>query len=351
MQIKERLFGVLSDGSEVRLYTVSNDDMSFTVTDFGCLVTSIIIPSKNNRKDDILLGFSTLDGYVQSRRGYFSALVGRYANRIKNARFSLNGKEYQLDRNEGNNYVHGGFYGYDIRLWKGEIIETNEGAGVRLTHTSKDGDQGFPGNLQIEVYYLLNRNNELIQLYRAVTDMGTPVNITNHAYYNLAGAGKGTILAHELSFHCDSYLETDTELIPTGRLLPVDETIYDFRKAKPIGKDMGKAPNNVYDLCYVINGHPGILRPAAAIYDPISGRSMTVRTNQAGLQFYSGKRLAGIEGKLGLPCEDFGGFVLETQRLIDAPNHPHFPNSILHAGEVYEHKTIYGFTWQQGMQV
>jgi aldose 1-epimerase len=345
MLIKEAAFGLFSNGEEARLYTVSNKDMAFSVTDYGCLVTSIILPSHTGRRDDIALGFSSFGSYVQTRKGYFGALVGRFANRIKGARFLLNGQEYLLDKNEGNNYVHGGFDGYNHRLWKGETIETAEGTGIRFTGLSPAGDQGFPGNLSIEINYLLSSSNDLIQIYRAWTDEDTPINITNHSYYNLRGAGNGTILDQELTLYCDSYLEVDGELIPTGNCPPVEGTIYDFRKPKAIGKDQAKTPNNVYDLCFVINGYNGAMKRCAEFFDRDSGRRMIVSTNQPGLQVYSGKRLAGLEGKTGRVYEDYGGLVLETQNMPDAPNHSNFPSCILHPGEIYESKTIYSFSW------
>jgi len=345
MIIKEHFFGTFSDGKEAHLFTVSNRDMSFSVTDYGCLVTSIILPSKNGQKDDIALGFSSFGAYTQTQKGYFGALVGRYANRIKNAAFSLDGEEYHLDKNEGANYVHGGFNGYNHRLWNSQIIETPEGAGIRFTGLSPDGDQGFPGNLEIEINYLLNDKNDFIQIYRAWTDKDTPVNITNHSSYNLRGSGKGTILDQDLTLHCDSYLEVDSELIPTGNYSSVEGTIYDFRKSKAIGKDQAKTPNNVYDLCFIINGQANTMRPCVEYYERDSGRHMMVSTNQPGLQVYTGKRLEGLEGKTGIVYREYGGLVLETQNMPDAPNHKNFPNCILHPGETYESKTVYSFFW------
>jgi aldose 1-epimerase len=345
MIVKEQAFGVFSDGSVSHLFTVSNNDMMFSVTDYGCLLTSIILPSSCGCRDDIALGFSSFSGYVGSRKGYFGSLVGRFANRIKNAQFTLNGKEYHLDKNEGKNYIHGGTHGYNHRLWKPEIIETDEGSGVRFVGFSPDGDQGFPGNLKVEINYLLNQKNELLQIYRAWTDIDTPVNITNHSFYNLRGNGKGNILDQKLTLYCDSYLEVDNELIPTGKILPVAGTPYDFRRPKVIGQDQSRTQDNVYDHCFVINGKAGIMRPCMDWYDGDSGRRMTVTTNQPGLQIYTGKRLGGLEGKTGMIYEEYGGLVLETQNMPDAPNQGGFPNSVLHPGETYESKTIYSFKW------
>ncbi|MDR2897855.1 MAG: galactose mutarotase [Spirochaetaceae bacterium] len=345
MKIKERLFGVLSGGEKVRLFTISNSDMSFSVTNFGCTITSIILPSRSGRKDDITLGFSTLEGYVNNRSN-FGCIVGRFANRIGNAEFNLNGKTYSLDKNiEGKHTLHSGWSGYDARLWEPELVETKDSAGVRFSLLSENGDQGFPGNLTMEVTYLLNKHNEIEMHYRAKTDRDTPVNLTNHSYFNLRGSGRGTILDHEISLNCDSTLEVDENWIPTGKLLPVEGTAWDFRTPKTIGQDIAQTPAGGYDECFVVNRSKGKLSVCANVHEPVSGRRMIAATNQPGVQFYTGNYLSGIVGKLGVPYEKQGGFCLETQQFPDAPNKPEFPDSILHAGEVLEAVTVYGFSW------
>ncbi len=344
MKIREREFGVLSDGEKVRLFTVKNSEMSFSVTNLGCTVTSIVVPSQSGRKDDILLGFSTLDGFASSRGEYFGAFVGRFANRIGKAAFALNGKEYRLDKNDGENCLHGGFRGYDKCVWKSDTVETKEGRGLRFTRTSRDGEQGFPGNLFLEVTYILTAHNEIVMRYRAETDRDTPVSLTNHSYFNLKGNGNGTILDHEMTLNCGSYLEVDDTLVPTGKLDPVDDTPFDFRTAKAIGRDIG-ATENGYDHCFVVNRTNGKLTVCATVFEPETGRGMIVATNQPGVQFYTGNFLAGVKGKMGVPYVKNGAFCLETQQFPDAPNKPEFPDPILRPGDTFEAVSVYGFTW------
>ncbi|MDR1748812.1 MAG: galactose mutarotase [Spirochaetaceae bacterium] len=344
MKIKERAFGVLSGGEKVRLFTISNSDMAFSVTNFGCTITSIILPSRCGRKDDITLGFSTLDGYIRCPSACFGAIVGRFANRIGSARFNLNGKDYFLDKNLGNHTLHSGWLGYNVRLWEPKPVETKNGAGIRFSLLSENGDQGFPGNLNMEVTYLLNKHNEIEMHYRAKTDRDTPVNLTNHSYFNLRGAGRSTVLDHEITLNCDSVVETDGDYIPTGKFLPVEGTPWDFRTAKTIGQDITRTRGG-YDECYVINGTTGKLTVCATVHEPETGRRMIVATNRPGVQFYTGNGLGGITGKLGVPYEKHGGFCLETQQFPDAPNRPEFPDSTLHAGKVLEALTVYGFSW------
>lgn len=344
MKIKKQKFGLLSDGQKINLYTVSNDEMSFSVTNYGCTLTSIVIPSKTGEKDDILLGHSTLEGLLREKNCYMGAFVGRFANRIGKATFELNGTTYALDKNDGENSLHGGFNGYNRMIWKGEEVETHGGSGVRFTHTSKDGEQGFPGNVTLEVTYLLNDHNEITMRYRAETDRDTPISLTNHAYYNLLGQGKGSILNHELYINGSSVLEVNDDLIPTGKLVPVENTPFDFTTPKTIEKDFNALPCG-YDHNYCINAGKGKVTLCASVFEPVTGRSMVVSTNQPGVQFYSGNFLNNVIGKNYVTYPNQSGFCLETQQYPDAPNHENFPSCIVHPGESWESITVHSFKW------
>lgn len=344
MKVRIRKFGILSNGEKIQLFTVENNEMSFSVTNLGCTITSIIIPSKTGQKDDILLGYSTLDGLVSSHGNYYGVLVGRYANRIGKARFTLNGKEYKLDKNDGENCLHGGFFGYDKHVWEARAVRTKDGVGVRFSRTSPNGEQGFPGTVTLSVTYVLTKHNEIFMHYLAETDRDTPISLTNHAYFNLKGNGKGTILDHEVSINADSYLEVDSNLIPTGNILPVEGTPFDFHSAKPVGNDIADT-NGGYDHCFVINHSKKKMAVCATVYEPVSGRSMLVATDQSGVQFYTGNFINEPKGKFGIPYNKHGAFCLETQQFPDAPNKKDFPNTILHPGDVYEATTIYSFNW------
>ncbi len=344
MKIKKQKFAVLSDGRKVHLYTVSNKEMSFSVTDYGCTLTSIVIPSKDGKKDDILLGYPTIDGYMNVWNFYIGVFVGRFANRIGDAQFTLNGKTYKLDNNDNGNVLHGGFDCWSRKIWDAKEIETAEGTGVKFTYDSPDGDQGLPGNVKAEVCYLLNDDNQLILRYRATTDADTPINFTNHAYYNLKGTGKGDVLDHEVTLNADSYLEVNKNLIPTGKKIPVKGTAFDFTSKKAIKTDI-KATGFGYDHCYCLNMSKAGLTKVADVYEPETGRSMSISTNQPGVQFYTGNFLKDIQGKNGDFYNKHSGFCLETQAFPDAPNKPEFPNCILHPGEVYEAVTVESFKW------
>lgn len=350
MKIKRTKFGVLSTGEKLYLYTVKNKDMSFSVTNFGCIITSIVVPSKSGKKEDVVLGYSDPLRYVSGNGCYFGACVGRFANRIKDARFTLNGKTYNLDVNDNANCLHSGFVGYDKMAFDSQKIKTEDAVGVRFTRVSKDGEQGFPGNLSLEITYLLNRNNEISLTYRGATDADTPVNLTNHSYFNLSGNTRNTVFDHELTINADSYLEVDKCLMPTGKRIDVASSeAFDFRKPKKIGKDFAKVKGG-YDHNYCINRAPDApnneLTVCASVYEPTSGRSMIVSTNQPGVQFYAGNSIGGNLGKLGQVHEANQGFCLETQQFPDAPNIESFPSCIVKAGETFEARTVFGFSWK-----
>lgn len=346
MKVVKQRFSMLSNGQKVHLYTVSNATMSFSVTNYGCIITSIVVPSsadskRGGKKDDIVLGYSTLEGYINDSSTYFGAFVGRVANRIANAKFKLNGKKYSLDANNGEHSLHGGFDGYNRMVWKSKAIQTKTGVGVSFSRTSPSGEQGFPGKLKIEVSYILTKKNEIIMHYYAKTKADTPINLTNHSYYNLAGQGSGDILSHNMLINADSYLPVDAGLIPTGIIEPVVNTAFDFRSEKTISEDFVKSGG--YDHCFCINTNKDSLHLCAEVKESTSGRVMSVYTDQPGVQFYSGNFLDVKSGKNGVPYTKNTGFCLETQRYPDSPNQKDFPSCILHAGEVYESTTIHKF--------
>ena len=311
-------------------YTLRNDlGFEVTIITYGGAIVSLKVPDRNGVFGDIVLGFETLEEYVNNPL-YFGALVGRYANRIARGRFSLNGLEYQLPCNNGVNHLHGGFKGFDKRVWNA----SQDGNVLHLSYFSKDGEEGYPGNLTAYVDYSL-RANELSIEYRATTDRDTIVNLTNHSYFNLRGAG--TILDHELMLSADSFTPVDEGLIPTGEIRLVEGTRMDFRKSRPI--DSGG-----YDHNFVLNDWNGSLRSAARVYDPTTGRLMEILTTQPGIQFYSGNFLDGsYGGKYGFVYEKYAALCLEPQHFPDSPNHPNFPSTILHAGEEYHETTILQF--------
>lgn len=346
MKIVKKRFGMLSNGQKVDLYTVSNETMSFSVTNYGCILTSIVVPSSNDseregKKDDIVLGYSTLEGYLNDTATYFGAFVGRVANRIAYSKFTLNGTEYTLDANNGEHSLHGGVDGYNRMVWKAKTIQTKTGAGVSFRRTSPDGEQGFPGKLKIEVNYILTKKNEIIMHYRAKTKADTPINLTNHSYYNLAGQGRGDILSHNMLINADSYLPVNEGLIPTGKIEPVKNTAFDFRSEKIINKDFTKSGG--YDHCFCLNTTKDTLHVCAEVTEPTSGRTMSVYTNQIGVQFYSGNFLDVKSGKNGVPYIKNTGFCLETQCYPDAPNQKNFPSCIMHPDKAYESTTIHKF--------
>ena len=343
MDIKEKKFGMLSNGKKVMLYTLTAGDLKFSLTNFGAAWTSLIVPSGRGTKDDILLGYSALDGYLKNEP-YIGVTVGRFANRIKGASFSLGGKTYSLDENEGHNSLHSGRRGFDKLLWKSESFTESEGVYVRFELDSPGGDGGFPGNFKAVVSYGLTKSNELICDYRAKSDQACPVNLTNHAYFNLAGEGKGDILSHELLLHSSSYVEVDKYNIPTGKLIPVNGTDFNFLSRRKIGLNNSiLKPFKGYDHCFSVKGAPGILRPCAEVHEPQSGRSMKVFTTQPGVQFYSGSYLKNIPGKQGSVYEKYSGFCLETQHYPDTPNQPDFPQSIVSPGQDYHEKAVFLF--------
>ncbi|MEE0133635.1 MAG: aldose epimerase family protein [Treponema sp.] len=347
MVVKTRKFGTLSDGSKVTLYKVSNGKVSFVATNYGCVITSLLVPSRSGTADDIVLAPPTLDSLILSDAS-FGGIVGRFANRIGNARFTLNGQEYQLDKNDGENCLHGGFLRWDKQVWdEAEIVEFRDGAGVIFSRTSYAGEQGMAGNLRVSVRYFLDKKNNLEIGYSALCDEDTILNLTNHSYFNLAGHNKGSIDSHLLTLHCSQYLEAEN-CIPTGNILPVENTVFDFTTEKPLGQDINAdvlRDTRGYDHCYCIDHSQNKLVSFAQVREPVSGRMMTVTTDMPGVQLYTANWLKGDLGKAGKNYQPRDGFCLETQMYPDSPNKPNFPSCVLKAGEVFNSTTIYSFQW------
>jgi aldose 1-epimerase len=349
MHINRKQFGTLSDGSEVFLFMMEAGDLRFSVSEFGAAWTSLVVPSRRG-SSDILLGFSTLEGYVHNGSS-FGVTVGRFANRIGGAAFTLGGKSYGLYKNDGNNTLHGGRVGFSKKLWKGEGYTDRGGVFVRFELSSPGGDEGYPGNLRAAVTYGLDASGKITALYEARVDEDCPVNLTNHAYFNLAGEGTGTILSHELKLFASRYLEVDKSLIPTGKILPVDRTPFDFRKPKTIGADYveasGGKPDAVgtgYDHCFVLDGYEenaGRLASCAEAREPGSGRTLAVSTTQPGVQFYSGNFLTGAPGKAGSVYGKNAGFCLETQHFPDSPNKDGFPSALFGPNRDYREESVF----------
>jgi aldose 1-epimerase len=344
MSVEKPAFGKTADGVEVDLYTLTNaKGMVLKMTNFGAIVVSLEVPDRAGQLANVNMGFSTLDGFL-GKTPYFGATVGRYCNRIAGGKFTLDGKEYTLATNDnGKNHLHGGNVGYNKVVWNAEPFEIESGVGIKFTYLSKDGEEGYPGNLDVTAVYTLTNDNELAVDFTAKTDAPTPVNLTNHCYWNLAGAGSGTIREHELMIDADKYLPVDAGLIPTGELADVAGTPLDFTKPEKIGSrlDQIKADPVGYDHCFVLRGEASQMHLAAKVKDPASGRVMEIHTTQPALQFYSGNFLDGKPENNNY--NQYDGFCLETQHYPDSPNHAGFPNTILRPGETFREKTVHKF--------
>jgi aldose 1-epimerase len=344
MRIEKSPFGKTEEGQSVTLFTCTNEHgLVLKLIDYGALVVALETPDRNGRLANINLGFSKLDGYLQ-RHPYFGATVGRYCNRIAKGKFTLNGEDYKLAMNNGPNHLHGGLKGFDKQMWQASEMKTPDAVGVQFKRRSPDGEEGYPGNLDVTVVYSLTNKNELRVEFTAMTDKATPVNLTNHNYWNLAGAGSGTILNHELMLTADKYLPVDDGLIPTGELADVKGTPLDFSSAHQIGARIKqiKADPVGYDHCFVLRGQSGSLTLAARVKEPTTGRIMEILTTQPGIQFYTGNFLDGSAGNGGY--QQYQGFCLETQHYPDSPNQPKFPSTILKPGETFKQTTVHRFS-------
>lgn len=343
MELKRQFYGATPDGEKVDSFTLKNSGgMTASVITYGCILTSLRMPDKQGKSGEITLGFDNLQGYLAGHP-YFGALVGRFANRIAGGRFELDGKRYTLACNEKDaNHLHGGTVGFDKRVWKAEELRENNRIGVRFSYTSPDGEEGYPGNLAVTVTYTLNEENKLTFDYQAESDRPTPINLTNHAYWNFAGAGSGMIYDHVLSLHCTRYLPVNEELIPTGEVLSVKDTPLDFTTEKPIGQDIDQLPVG-YDHCFVVDKDGTGMAAIARLYDPVSGRGMEISTTKPAVQLYTGNFLTGIRGADGATFSKHTALCLETEVFPDAVNHPNFPSAVLRPGETYHHTTVQRF--------
>jgi len=347
--ITKKSFGKLPDGSEVVQYTVTNKNgVEMNVINYGAIITSLKTPDKNGVMGDIVLGFDSIGGYLNGSP-FFGAVVGRYGNRIAKGKFKLDGKEYTLAVNNPPNSLHGGVKGFDKVIWNVEEISVPEGPALKLTYLSKDMEEGFPGNLQAEVIYILDDNNELKFIYRATTDKPTVVNLTQHSYFNLTGNTKRDILDHELTIYSDEMVPVDKGLIPTGKFRKVAGTPFDFTTPHVIGsrindKDEQLEVGGGYDHCFVLRDSKDSLKHAATVTEPVSGRTLDVYTTEPGVQFYSGNFLQGnLTGKGNVVYQKRFGLCLETEHYPDSPNQPQFPSVVLKPGEVYKTSTVYKF--------
>ncbi|MBC9796350.1 aldose epimerase family protein [Sinomicrobium weinanense] len=342
-------FGTLPDGKDVSRYTLTNaNGIKMKVMTYGGIITSFETPDREGKQGDIVLGFDSLEGYLQEVP-YFGAIIGRYGNRIADGKFTLDNTEYTLAQNDGSNHLHGGKKGFDKVLWKASEEKAENGVALKLQYKSRDTEEGYPGNLDVTVTYTLTNDDELRVNYKATTDKKTVLNLTQHSYFNLAPESK-TILDQELQLNADAFLPVNKTLIPTGELKKVKGTPFDFTAARPIGKDIEKENEQLnfgkgYDHCWVLNGENGEMKQAASLYDPQSGRLMEVYTTEPGIQFYSGNFLDGsLVGKKGKKYDFRSGLCLETQHYPDAPNQPEFPSTILNPGEEYNTTTVFKFS-------
>jgi aldose 1-epimerase len=343
MSLDGDFFGTLADGREVRMLTLANaHGMRARIITYGAIIVSLEIPDQLGKLTDIVLGHDTLESYV-ANSPYFGAIVGRYANRISNGSFSLDGVSYNVSRNEGTTSLHGGVNGFDKAVWEVDMLT---GSSVRLAHTSPDGDQGFPGALRTLVTYALSDEGDLTVDYEAAAAASTVVNLSQHTYWNLAGAGNADVLGHELTLAAGHFTPVDADLLPTGEIRPVDGTAFDFRRTRMIGARMNENDEQLgagYDHNFVLDPG-GTLSFAARMRDPVSGRSLEIRTTEPGLQVYTGNRLDGsITGKRGMKYHRYGGICLETQHFPDSPNRPEFPSTVVRPGEPFRSRTVFSF--------
>ena len=345
--MKKESYGKTKGGEAVDLYTLSNaGGLTAKITNYGGIVTHLLVPDAKGQVADVVLGFDSLDGYLGTHP-YFGAIVGRYGNRIANGRFKLNGTVYKLAVNNDANALHGGLEGFDKKVWTAREAGPQS---LELTYLSKDGEEGYPGNLTTVVRYTLTDANEIRIDYEATTDKPTVLNVTNHTYFNLSGEGNGDILGHELTLEADRYTPVDAGLIPTGVLAPVEGTPFDFRRPTAVGARINADHQQIkvgkgYDHNYVLNGPAGTLALAARVRDPKSGRVLEVSTTQPGVQFYSGNFLDGtVKGKGGKAYPQRAALCLETQHFPDSPNRPNFPSVVLQPGAKFQSTTVWKFS-------
>jgi aldose 1-epimerase len=348
-RVKREDFGRAPDGRAVSIYTLTNRaGAEARIITYGGAVVSLTAPDRRGRFADVVLGFDDMAGYL-AQDSNVGVLIGRYGNRIGGARFTLNGVEYKLAANNGAHSLHGGLKGFDKVVWEARPLRARGGAALELTYLSRDGEEGFPGNLRARVVYTLTDRNELRVDYHATTDKDTVVNLTQHSYFNLKGHGRGDILDHRLRLNSSRFTPTDSTSIPTGELRPVRGTPFDFTRPTAIGARIGADDEqlkygNGYDHNFVVRGRRGVLRKAAEVYEPTTGRVMEVWTTEPGVQLYTGNYLNGARGKGGQTYPRRSGFCLETQHYPDSPNKPQFPSTVLRRGGRYRTTTVYKFS-------
>jgi aldose 1-epimerase len=340
-------FGKMNDGTPVSLYTLNNGKgMTMKVMNYGGIIVSLVAPDRDGKAVDVILGFDSLKDY-EAHNPFFGALVGRYGNRIAKGKFTLDGKEYDLVKNNNGNHLHGGTRGFDKVFWRIEEVPASDGVAIRLSYLSKDMEENYPGNLEVEVTYTLSEDNTLKFDYKATTDKKTILNLTQHTYFNFTG-GKDNILSHEISLNADRFLPVDRTLIPTGELRPVENTPFDFRTPYAIGDRIDSKNEQLefaggYDHCWVLNGEG--MKTAAVVYDSLSGIEMTVETTEPGVQFYTGNFLDGsLKGKNNVVYNRRTGFCLETEHFPDSPNQKQFPSVVLSPGQTFNSTTSYNFS-------
>lgn len=339
--ITEKEWGLLGNEQIIEYTLLHPSGMQAGIINYGGAITKLVVPDKEGEMGDVVLGFDSFKGYLQDENPYFNSIIGRYANRIANGKFTLAGKQYTLAQNNMGNSLHGGKRGFDKAVWKGE----KKGNQLQLQYRSRDGEEGYPGNVSVTVVYSLTDDNGLQIDYAATTDQPTPINLTNHSYFNLSGGKEATILHHRLLLNADKYIPVNKVLIPTGEIADVKGTPMDFREEKRIGEDIHLVEGG-YDHTWVLNKKGNELAKGASLFDTISGRYMEVFTTEPGLQFYSGNFLDGTLSftKGGHPYIKHGALCLEAQHFPDSPNQPHFPNTILKPGETYRQTTLYKFS-------
>ncbi len=343
MSIKKQAYGKTKDGKNVDLYILTNTNgLKAEIMTYGGIVISLQVPDRDGNFADIVLGCDSLDEYLKGTP-YFGALVGRYGNRIAKGKFTLDGVEYTLATNNGPNHLHGGIKGFDKVVWNAEPMQTDQGPALKLTYRSRDGEEGYPGNLSCIVSYTLTNNNELKINYEAETDKATVINLTHHSYFNLGGHNSGDILGHELMLNADHFTPVDKDLIPTGEIKSVKGTPMDFTRPMTIGSRIEQVAGG-YDHNYVLNSSDGSLALAASVYEPKTGRVMEIFTTEPGIQFYTGNFLDGSNKGKGAVYNKHNGFCLETQHFPDSPNNPNFPSVVLKPGEKYTQLTVHRFS-------
>jgi aldose 1-epimerase len=344
MEIRQDIFSKTPEGYDIEKFTLSNDNgLTASVTNFGAILNSLRSPDRSGRFDEVTLGFDTLEGYIWDT-WFFGATIGRYANRIERGRFILDGVEYQLPQNSPPSHLHGGHKGFHKVIWQPKKQVNRDSVSVFFSYLSVDGEEGYPGNLSVKVSYILNNQNELTIAYQAKTDKVTPINLTNHTYWNFKGLTSGNVLDHVLTINADYYLPTDDDRIPTGELKSVHGTPMDFTQPIKIGARIEQVKGGGYNHCYVLRKQGNPLSLAATVHEPLTGRMMEIYTTEPGMQFYSGHFLDNYRGAHGILLQKYHGFCLEPQHFPNSVNQPNFPSTILRPGEVYRQTTVQKFS-------